>query len=188
LAVCRSGSFHDRLADSRVRMNTGYDFVAGSFEFTGGDGFGDDFGHVVSDHMATEPFAVLGVKNDFDKTLRRTSSFCFSRGSEWKLTYFNLKSGFPGLFLCVAYRSYFWDAVSTRWDVVVIHRGRGLSGNFFNADNTLRAGHVRQSRTRNHVTNGVDPLDLRLIKFIDGNQSVFGFDPDGFQSYIFSIG
>src|SRR5690606_38376160 len=141
LAVCRSGSFHDRLADSRVRMNTGYDFVAGSFEFTGGDGFGDDFGHVVSDHMATEPFAVLGVKNDFDKTLRRTSSFCFSRGSEWKLTYFNLKSRFAGLFLCVAYRSYFWDAVSTRWDVVVIHRGRGLSGNFFSADNPLRAGH-----------------------------------------------
>ena len=71
-AVSRSCCLHDGFAHCGVRVYGFQDLMSGSFQFTRNNGFGNHFGDIGADHVRAQPFAVLFIKNHFDKSFGST--------------------------------------------------------------------------------------------------------------------
>ena len=114
--------FHYGFGDGWVWVYCFQDFVPCGFELPCYYGFGNHIGYAVAHHMASEPFAIFGIKYYFNKSIYITISSGFSRSGEWEFTYFNLISFFFCLLFCKPYRSYFWVAEGTARDISVVDR------------------------------------------------------------------
>jgi len=64
--------------------------------------------------MATQPFAVFGIKNHFHKSIPVSGCAGFTLGGEGEFAYLNFVTGFLGLFFGHTHRGYFGAGVSTR--------------------------------------------------------------------------
>src|SRR5690606_20793145 len=134
LAVCIRGCFHRGLTHGGVRMNRLDDLVSGGFQFAGHHHLGDHFRYVRSDHVCSQPFAVLGVENNLYKAVGMAGRFRFTGSRKGKLPYLDLVTRLARRLFRITYRGDFWLAIGTSGDVVVVQRRRVFPGYFFHTD------------------------------------------------------
>ncbi len=77
-SICRFNGIFYTFANGRMRMKAVKDFVISGFQFSSHNGFNDDFGNVVSDHMGTEPFSIFCIEDHFDETFGMSGGRSFS--------------------------------------------------------------------------------------------------------------
>ncbi len=138
--------------------------------------------------MAAQPLAVFGVKDHLDKTFGVSGSFGLATGCKGEFTHLDLISFFPGLFLGKAHRSDFGDTIGAAGDVSVIQGFYMHSGQFFHTEDPFGRGYVRQCLAGGYIAYGIVPGDVGLVKRIDLDFVLVGFDAYFFQAYIFYIG
>jgi hypothetical protein len=92
--------------------------------------------------VATQPFAIFGIKNNFHKTIRITRCLCFTRCAERKFTYFDIVAFFACCFFCKPYRSNFRCSIRTARYVAIIYRVYVKACYFFNTGNTFSRCYV----------------------------------------------
>jgi hypothetical protein len=78
----RVGSFHERFAKRRMRMNGIPEGCGRPFELHRGYGFGNEVGRVGTDDMNPENLVGIGVRNDLDKPAGFPNRHCLSQGGK----------------------------------------------------------------------------------------------------------
>ena len=142
---------------SRMGMDGPHQIFHSSFEFHGGNGFGDQLGRLRTDDVDAENLSVLGVGNYFDEAFMLTHDRRARVCGKGKLADLDVISRFTGLGFGEAYAADFRMAVSSAGNVFRINRLAGLARNFGDRDQRLHGADVGQLRhTQDYVADRIN--------------------------------
>src|ERR1700684_3337005 len=117
-----------------MRMDGPHQIFDSSFEFHGGNGFGDQFGSLRTDNMDAENLSVICIGNYFNEpfmlTHDRSARVCGKR----KFSDLDVVSRLPRPGLGETYAADFRMAISGTWYVFRINRLTRLARNFRRRD------------------------------------------------------
>ena len=157
------------------------------FQGASRNGFRNQFGSVASYNVASKPFSILRIIDDFNESFRIAKRGGLARRGERKLPDLDIEACLPGLFLGVAYRRNLRLTIRAARDVVIIHRMDRFPRDVFYAENPFVTGLVGQPGTARNIADGIHAGDVRTVVLVHNNAPRLGFDAQFFQSNIFDI-
>src|SRR5580698_1556909 len=170
-------------------MDGPHQVLYGSFEFEGGDGFGDELGGLRADNVDTEYLSVLGVGDDLYEAVVRVDDGGLGVANEGELTDLDGVSQLLGLSFGKADAADLWLRVGASRDAVALDGPGILAGDLGSGDQSGHGAGMGELRhAGDDVSDGIDARLIGLHIFVDLDKAAVGCDLRLFKTDAFGAG